>query len=230
DTHRKSATVARESVPLGRLDNEKPMAGQKRTRSCAELEIRVPKKARHDVVEALTAVTPAKKRPAPVGDYSDETQQQQQPSNKRARKLSKSSPNGGDIGTTSPHSALHSSPPLPPASIASSRSSSLSPRMANGPRPAQKKPALFRDRSALAKAKASAQKQGQRLTGGSRSPPEHLSGTSKGKDALGAEKPGAGAARRAAIKTPPKTILFESDAKARGLEVATTPGTIHLRA
>ncbi|KAJ2511070.1 hypothetical protein GGI11_005244 [Coemansia sp. RSA 2049] len=118
---KRNGSVARELDPTAE-DDDITKPSQKQPLSHFTLHIRVPKKARRQLIEALSSIS-NNKRQAPTDYINDEVQRLDK---KRARKSSVSSRNNGDIEPTLPHTTLQ--PPSPAHQTTSnSQSSSISP-------------------------------------------------------------------------------------------------------
>ncbi|KAJ2091569.1 hypothetical protein IW138_001797 [Coemansia sp. RSA 986] len=221
DDRRRNGNIARELDPAAENDDERPRLGQKRPRSRFEFDVRIPKKARRQVIEALAA-TATNKRQAPVNDLNEELRQQ--PANKRARRLSKSTRNSADTELSSSYSTLHSSPPQ-----RVSNSSSLSPKQTNSPASTLRKAALYKDNDVAAELKTAFLMHTQRLPR-SKSPSNTRPGSRQRKEALDSEQPEADTAHKISVRTPSKSHLRDPDAKRARDSEKSIPGTSQKRA
>ncbi|KAJ2852205.1 hypothetical protein GGI22_005200 [Coemansia erecta] len=228
DIRNKNGNAARDLDPVADIDKGKPSHGQKRSRSPLEVDIRIPKKARRDVIEALSdEASTSSKRLAPVDDLDDETQHRQRnPATKRARTHSKPTQSDGGVEPSSSYSTL---PLSPPSRTSNSQSPSRLPKNARSPVSHPRQTALFRDSGISKKATASFINQAKRLSR-SRSPPKTRSGSRKRKDALDLEQPEDEATRRSSIKTPSQSSMRDADTKRARDSEKTTPGASQQRA
>ncbi|KAI9504690.1 hypothetical protein BX070DRAFT_251514 [Coemansia spiralis] len=180
-------------------------APQKRFLDPFSLHIRVPKKARRNVIEAITSVATAK-RLAAAGETAADAEQ---PDRKRVRRSSKATRNGVAPDSLSPAASLPASSPPP----ARSRSSSLSSKRTHSPVPSARRPSLHRDASAGLEPKSVAAVRIPRL---SRSRSVTRSDPRRGKETTEADPLGVDDSQRGAAGNA--SALRQTDARRRDVE------------